>query len=277
MIMDETPQTALRLRQGAEKSAKTGQCVLGRFLTGAEKALAVHQARKSGVRALFDGGWEEAERVQVCFCPEGDCRVSLCPCGDEATCDCLYGGNPFAAAAVRTEPAVWLLITWATKFAKLEHRDLLGSLMALGIDRSMFGDLVMQQDCAYLYALPEVASELQMEWHQAGNTPIRVTQMEEKPSIIPVRGQMQRTTVASLRMDAVLSAAMGTSRTKAVALIRQGDVQRNHMPEERPDVQLQEGDLLSIHGFGRVKLDSVIGMTRKEHIAIMVEVFKRDR
>lgn len=277
MRMDETTQTALRLRQGAEKSARTGQCVLGRFLTGAEKALAVHQARECGVRALFDGGWAEAERVQVCFCPEGDCRNPLCPHGDGEDCHCLYGENPFAAAALRTEPAVWLSITWATRFAKLEHRDLLGSLMALGIDRSMFGDLVMQQDVAYLYALPEVARELLVEWHQAGNTTIRVTQLDERPNIIPVRGQLQRCTVASLRMDAVLAAAMNTSRTKAVALIRQGDVQRNHMPEERPDVQLQEGDLLSIRGFGRVRLESIMGMTRKEHIAIMAEVFRRDR
>lgn len=243
-------QTALRLRQGAEKAAKIGRSVPGRFLTAAERALAVHQARESGVLAAFDGGWDEAERMQVCFYPE-DAEAEF--------------------------SAVWLRVDWAVRFSRLDHRDLLGSLMALGLDRSLFGDLLMQEGCAYLYALPEAARQLPQSWTEAGYTPIHVCEVAEAPMIAPPQGKMMRDTVASLRMDCVLASGMAISRAKAAEMIRQGVVQRNHMEEERTDVQLAEGDLLSVRGFGRIRLTEVGGKTRKDRVAVALEVFKRER
>ncbi len=211
--------------------------------------MAVHAAREAGVQAAFDGGWADAERVQVCFHPS------------------------WAEAEFTGE---WLQITWAARFAHVGHSDLLGSLMALGIDRSFFGDLIALEDCAYLLALPEAARRLPAEWEKAGNVPVRVRALETPPVFETPRGEELRDTVASLRLDCVLASGLKTSRAKAAEMIREGLVMVDHMPEERVDRVLNEGQLLSVRGFGRIRLAQLGGVTRKERLMVTLEIFRRN-
>ena len=241
-------QMLLRLHQQAERADRLDLPVPGRFVTGEERAAAVHAAREARVAASFDGGWEGAEREQVCF-------------------------HPGWAEAEFT--AVWVEIRWAAKFAHVEHRDLLGSLMAMGMDRSFFGDLIALEDRAYLLALPEVANRLPMEWDKAGNVPVKVTLLEEAPAFEPPRGEMLRDTVASMRLDCILSAGMKTSRSRAAEIIRTGAVAVDHMPEERTDRLLEAGQLLSIRGFGRIRVQEVGSPTRKDRLPIQLEIFHK--
>ncbi len=247
-VKDSSAQLALRLRQNAERADRLDMPVPGRFVTGEERAMAVHAAREARVAASFDGGWPDAERVQVCF-------------------------HPAWAAAEFT--AVWLEIRWAAKFAHVEHRDLLGSLMALGMDRAFFGDLIALEDRAYLLALPEVAARLPVEWDKAGNVPIKVKLLEEAPAIEPPKGENLRDTVASLRLDCILSAGMKTSRGRAAEIIRTGAVAVDHMPEERTDRLLTAGQLLSIRGFGRIRVKEVGSPTRKDRLPVTLEIFHK--
>lgn len=191
MRADAEGQTALRLRQGAQRAEKLDRAVPGRFVTGMERQEAQREAKACGVLASFDGGWDDAERVQVCFHPDGvDAEFT----------------------------AVWLEISWAAKFARVGHSDLLGSLMALGMDRSLFGDLMVEDGTAYLLAMPEAAKSLQDEWHEAGHTAIRVCLLDAPPQFTPPQGAQMRDTVASLRLDCVLAAACrfrGRARRKS--------------------------------------------------------------
>lgn len=245
---DATAQLSLRLRQNAEKAERLDIPVPGRFVTGEERALAVHAAREARVNVSFDGGWADAERVQVCFHPS-------------------WAEPEFTA--------VWADIRWAARFARAEHRDLLGSLLALGMDRAFFGDLIALEDRAYLLCLPEVAARLPMEWDKAGHVPIRVTLLAEPPAFEPPRGEMLRDTVASLRLDCILAAGMKTSRSRAAEIIRSGAVAVDHMPEERTDRLLVPGQLLSIRGFGRIRLTETGTPTRKDRLPVIVEIFHR--
>ncbi len=241
-------QLALRLHQQAERADRMDMPVPGRFLTGDERSAAIHQARQSGVQAAFDGGWSDAERVQVCFHP-------------------LWAEPAFTAQ--------WLEIRWAAKFAHVEHRDLLGSLMALGMDRSFFGDLIALEDRAYLLALPEVAARLPMEWSQAGSVPLKVRVLEEAPVFEAPKGEMMRDTVASLRLDCVLSSGMRCSRGKAADMIRASLVAVDHATEERVDRLITPGQLLSVRGFGRIRLTEAGAPTRKDRIPVILEVFRK--
>lgn len=241
-------QQLLRLRQNAQRADRLDLPVPGRFVTGEERAAAVHAAREAGVAASFDGGWPDADREQVCF-------------------------HPAWAEAEFT--AVWVEIRWAAKFAHVEHRDLLGSLMGLGMDRSFFGDLIALEDRAYLLALPEAASRLPMEWDKAGNVPVKIVILEEAPHFEPPRGEMLRDTVASLRLDCILAAGMKSSRSRAAEIIRTGAVAVDHMPEERTDRLLEPGQLLSIRGFGRIRLNEVGSPTRKDRLPVMLEIFHK--
>lgn len=238
----------LRLRQWAERADRMDMPVPGRFVTGEERDLAVRASRESGVAVSFDGGWPEAEREQVCF-------------------------HPAWAEAEFT--AQWLEIRWAVRFAKVTHSDLLGSLMALGMDRSYFGDLIALDDRAYLCAVPEAARRLPTEWDKAGNVPIRAAVLDALPVFEAPKGEEMRDTVASLRMDCILASGLRTSRAKAAEMIRAGAVSVDHMPEERVDRLLEPGQLLSIRGFGRIRLAGVGDRTRKDRLPVTLEIFRR--
>ena len=114
-----------------------------------------------------------------------------------------------------------------------------------------------------------------MEWDKAGNVPLKVTQLEEAPAFEAPRGEEMRDTVASLRLDSVLASGMRTSRSKAAELIRAGLVAVDHMPEERVDYLLTEGRLLSVRGFGRIRLLTVGDRTRKDRLPVTLELFRR--
>ena len=81
----------------------------------------------------------------------------------------------------------------------------------------------------------------------------------------------------TLSCHRVVNSVGQTAPARAAEIIRQGLVQRNHTPEERVDTLLEAGDLLSIRGFGRIRLTEIGGRTRKDRISIQLEVFKRER
>ena len=239
---------ALRLRQGASRAEKLGMACPGRFVAAEERAQAQAAARGAGVAVSFDGGWPGCERVQVCFHPQEE------------------------------EPVFthqWVEVRWNSRFAHVAHGDLLGSLMALGIDRSYVGDLVAQEDRAYLCALPEAARRLPMEWQRAGNVPITVRLMEALPAITPPQGVFLRDTVPSLRLDCLLASGMKLSRAKAAEMIRQGLVMVEHQPEERVDRLLEAGQTETVRHFGRIVLRQVDGPTRKDRLPVTLEIFSK--
>lgn len=245
---DERERLILRLRQGAERADRLGMACPGRFLAAEERPLALVEAKRCGITASFDGGWPEAERVQVCFHPVGE------------------------------EPGfthVWMEVRWNAHFAKVDHRAMLGSLMALGMDRAFFGDIVVMEDHACLCVLPEVALRLPMEWTQAGRATLTVRPLDHLPDLEPPHGVQMRDTVASTRLDSILSSGMKLSRAKAAEIIRQGSVMVDHQAEERVDRMLSSGQLISVRGFGRIRLLAVGEPTRKDRLPVTLEIFSK--
>ena len=244
--MPEEAEKALlsRLESGARKAGRTGLPVPGRFIARDRYPDAVHIARMQSVACSTFGGYPLAERVQVCFHPEDE--------------EPVFTG-------------VWVKIAWNAHFSSLTHPELLGSLMALGTDRSYYGDLLCGADQGQLFCLPEIAARLPQEWTQAGRVPIRVREVSGTPELALPRGDMVSVTVASLRLDGILASALPLSRAKCQDLIRQGLVMVNHIPTERVDREIAEGDLVSVRGYGRVRLQEVRGLTRKDRMAVTLE------
>ncbi|MBR4710609.1 MAG: hypothetical protein IKP10_01150 [Clostridia bacterium] len=234
------------LRESAMRAARLDAAVPGRFLPAADAGQAIHEAREAGVLVSFDGGYPEAERVQACFHPEG-------------------------MEAVFTR--VWVTVTWNPRAAAPEHRALMGSLMALGTDRSYIGDLIAEENGAYLCCLPPLAARLPLEWTEAGRTAIRAETTDEPPVITPPKGLTVRDTVASLRLDSLLAAALRLSRGTAADMIRAGGVSVRHRPEERIDRVIQPGDVISIRGRGRVILREVLDPNRRDRYPVVFETF----
>ncbi|WP_347860656.1 RNA-binding protein [Salimicrobium sp. PL1-032A] len=159
------------------------------------------------------------------------------------------------------------------KFITLEHRDVLGAFMSLGIKREKLGDLVVQNGRIHIMVAQEISDYIKMQLTQIKKANVT---FEEKP----VREQMQTeeewkdvfSTVSSLRLDVVLKEIYRLPRKKAVMYIEAGQVKVNFRTVDDPSFLLEEGDLLSLRGKGRSKLTEVMGQTKKDKWRVTVSV-----
>ncbi|MBQ9346173.1 MAG: hypothetical protein IJT94_02380 [Oscillibacter sp.] len=196
--------------------------------------------------ALFTGGYEGAERRLILFLPDW-----LDPGNAQPPVRCFR-------AAFRPEDG-------------LTHRDLLGSLMGLGVVREKVGDILVSGDSADLLVLDSVADFLVQNWETAGRAKLTVSPVDLSHVHIPAAHcQDVRDTVSSLRLDAVASTGFRLSRGRAAELIAAGRVQVNWRDCEKPDRLVKQGDVVTARGFGKMELAEVGGVTRKGRISILV-------
>ena len=234
----------------ADKAVKTGSSA-SRFLTPAEVRRVSGSFKHKRIKLLFDGGYDNAERVRAVF---------LNPDWGE------YGRAGVVAA---------LKIEYRKQDA-LGHRDILGALMALGIERDMVGDIVSEENSATLVCLPEMSRFIIENLTKAGRVGITVSEisLDEIPAV-QEELSIKTDTVASLRLDAVLSAAFGLSRSKATELIAAGRVNLDHLPCVQPTEELVEGALISVRGLGRAKLLEVGGVSKKGRTFVRIGLYCR--
>ena len=218
------------------------------FLSPREQRLAQAMLNAAGIRTgyVFDGGCGEAERKILVFLPEWMEE----PAGDELV---------FLRAAFHGEES-------------LTHRDILGSLMGLGVTRERVGDILVSPHSADIVAAPSLRDFFLREWTQAGRVKLTVTEIGREELRLPqAQVKVIRDTVPSLRLDAVAAAAFSMSRGRAAELIAAGKVNLDHVPCLKGDKPVAEGAVLTARGFGKAKLTQVGGLSKKGRVGITVE------
>lgn len=222
------------------------------FLSPHERAVVEGLIRAEGwPRHLFFGGFADAERTVCAFLPDW--------LEEE---DWLAGQEYDPIRAIRC--------TWTG--GSLTHRDFLGSILGLGLDREKVGDLLVGDGVCDVLVLEEVADFLLLHLEQAGRVHLKVSAISlEMVSPPPVQVRTIRDTVSSLRLDAVASSGFSISRGKAADLISSGKVQLNHQECLKPDRPVNEGDTLSCRGFGKCVVKEVGGPSKKGRIMIVLE------
>lgn len=150
------------------------------------------------------------------------------------------------------------------------HRDLLGSLTALGIARDRLGDILVSDGAADVVVCGDAADYLLREWRSAGRVKLAVERVALAELAVPEqRTRELRGTVATPRLDAVTALGFSLSRARAVELIASGRVQLNHRETVKPDAPVAQGDIISARGLGKFTLASVGGMSRKGRTAVV--------
>ena len=166
-------------------------------------------------------------------------------------------------------------INYPQKFVTLEHRQILGSLMSIGLKREKFGDILMNGDRVQMITASEIADFVEMNFQEVGRN--KVT-LEKVPLDRMVHSSEEwreaLTTVSSLRLDVILSALYNVSRQKVQTLIAGGVVKVNWRVVESPAFEVAEGDVFSMRGHGRSKLISIEGKTKKDKFRIAAGVLK---
>lgn len=152
------------------------------------------------------------------------------------------------------------------------HRDILGSVLGLGITREQVGDILPLDHGGQVIVALELAEFVVTHLDRIGRTSVTCEEIDfERLAVEPERVKEIRTTVASLRLDAVAAAGFGTSRTKMAREIRSERVKVNWRVVSNPSAEVKEGDILSIRGRGRVHIDSIQGTTRKGRISALLK------
>ncbi|RKD24116.1 hypothetical protein BEP19_06825 [Ammoniphilus oxalaticus] len=149
-------------------------------------------------------------------------------------------------------------------FQKLTHRDILGALMAAGLKRDKFGDIHIHPDQAQIVVAEEIADYLRLQFTQANRVSVLLESIEFS-QLIPVVNEWKtmNITVSSSRVDVVAGEVFRLSRSKILSPIRGGSLRVNWMVVDSPSFIVQEGDIVSLRGFGRFKIQKNEGNTRK--------------
>ncbi len=117
----------------------------------------------------------------------------------------------------------------------------------------------------------EVADYLLSNWTRVHQVSVDVQEIdEEQLSVEPERIKEIRTTVASLRLDAIAAGGYGTSRSKIAREIKAEKLKLNWKPVTNPALSVTEGDVLSLRGRGRVVVSEIGGKTRKGRTTVVL-------
>ncbi|KXT82931.1 RNA-binding protein [Streptococcus oralis] len=167
-----------------------------------------------------------------------------------------------------------LEICYPSKFEQLSHGKILGTIInQLGIDRKLFGDILVDEKRAQIFVNRDFIPLFQDGIRKIGRLPVS---LEERPFTDRILSKIdyreREILISSFRLDALLSSALKLSRNQASQLIEKKSVQINYHLVEKSDYQLAVGDLISVRKFGRLKIVKDNGQTKKNKIKLSIQL-----
>lgn len=163
-------------------------------------------------------------------------------------------------------------IDYPSKFVTLEHPQILGALMSLGLKRGKFGDILIKNDQIQFFAAKEVSDYIKTNLEAIGKARVTVKELPLENAItVQDLWDHDDLTVSSLRLDTVISGVYHLSRQKSQVLIERGLVKVNWTVIETPSFLCDAGDVISVRGHGRIKIVELSGKTKKEKWRINIK------
>ena len=195
------------------------------------------------------GGYADAERKMLIYLPEYLDESALTDADSPLVClraEFFHGDSP-------------------------SHRDFLGALMGAGIGRETVGDICVGKDCCDFFVTAEIAPYVEQNFTSAGRTHLRLSRISHDQVRIPEPEVKEiKDTLASLRLDSVISSGFRIGRSLAGTYVSQGKAAIDGLPCEKPDKAVSEGAKISVRGLGKIKLSAVNGRTKKDRISVVI-------
>lgn len=152
------------------------------------------------------------------------------------------------------------------------HRDFLGALMGSGIAREALGDICVGKGSCDFFVTAQIAPYILQNFTGAGRTKVHLQQIPlEDVVIAPPETKQIKDTLASLRLDSVISAGFRIGRSQAAQYITAGKAAIDGLPCEKPDKPVSEGMTISVRGLGKIKLTTIGGQTKKGRISVIID------
>lgn len=233
-----------KITAGIRKNIPANTC----FLTPRELELAKYLfGEPEGLYAF--GGYGDAERKMLIYLPEYLEESSLME--EESPCICLranfyQGDSP-------------------------NHRDFLGALMGAGIGRETVGDICVGKEHCDFFVTREIAPYILQNFNSAGRTKLHLEAIPLSDADIPEPEVKEiKDTLASLRLDSVISSGFRIGRSLASQYVSSGKAAIDGLPCEKPDKPVSEGNKISVRGLGKIRLVQVNGRTKKDRISVVI-------
>lgn len=210
---------------------------------------------RQGISELYSGyetfgGYELSERQMIAFIPD-----ALCYAWD------------YPIACLKITPV-------NKKFAEiLSHRDVLGSLMNLGIERSKLGDILVNEEEIYVFCLENIAGFLMDELTRIRHTVVKCEQIRQDSFTFELKKELVEGIITSNRLDNVIACVCKTSRSQASQWIKGGKVFLNNRQTLQTTVECKPGELISVRSVGRFRFLDSYGETRKGRLKIQYEKY----
>ena len=196
------------------------------------------------------GGYGLSERQMAAFLP-----------------DALYYDYQYPIQIIEISPV-------NRKFAEeLSHRDYLGAVMNLGIERCKLGDILIEDGKAILFAKEELASYIMEHLTRIRHTTVKTSILPAFEDSYEPRYEELKGTVASVRLDTVLSLAYPLSRSKVTGLIEGARVFVNGKLVTSNGYRLKEGDILSVRKMGRIGYNGILSETKKGRYMVSIRIY----
>lgn len=249
----ELQQLKNRFRDLAERSYSQNIYTFTGFLGLSELAVFYQMERELNYAGIvLSGGYAEADRKIVRF-------------GEEAR---LGYETSFPIVCINIRPLM-------AKFAEnLSHRDFLGALMNLGIERSTIGDIKVGEKEAYLFCVDSIAPFICENLEQIKHTHVKctvvgsITQfLQEEPELIIIQ-------VQSLRIDAVIAKVYNISREKSLELFRAKKVYVDGRLCENNSRVIKQSETVNARGYGKFRIVGEPGETRKGKLKVEAAVYR---
>ena len=249
----DSEETLLRKRfsELADKAYNNSQYFFTNFLSAAELDIYYRMERElSYVPITVFGGTADCERVMLRFGSDAFCGY------EEA----------FPIQCIEISPLV-------EKFGEeLGHRDYLGALMNLGIERGTLGDIIIDGKHAFLFCTEKMAPYIIENLDKVRHTNVRCQIVQKIPESTITRTERRTVQVSAARADSIIAKVYNLSRGESVELFRAKKVFVNGRLNENNGGQLKPGDKVSVRGFGRFEFMETAGETRKGKLNVVVEV-----
>ncbi|WP_166243861.1 RNA-binding protein [Paenibacillus turpanensis] len=219
------------------------------FLDPRQAFIVESLARRDGnVQVYLYGGYPEAERKRACIAPD------YAQLTDEDL--------PMVVLAIESDDE---------KIGSLDHGDYLGALLGLGIKRDKVGDIHVRPDGCHCIISGEMASYVDLHLRQVHRVHVH-TEVVSLDKLQPTQTAFEELnlSVASLRLDGIVSDVVRMSRAKILAPIKAGRCKVNWRVVEDPSFALHEGDVVSLQGFGRFKIFELQGQTKTGRIRLKI-------
>ena len=236
-----------------EESIEENKQVLTPFLNPRERQIIkMLLASHKGWEVFENGGLKDAESMRVIIAPKSlepsfdDFELSLCQ------------------------------IKYDHRFNNLKHRTILGAIVNSGLKREMIGDIISDGENWQIITTQYIARILETQVTKIGSTNIEIAIVDFAELIKPINDFEELIgTFSSLRLDTFISSVYNISRSDSEELVNQGQVKVNFVLTKKSTANLTEGDLLSVRGYGRVKIISNLGETNSGKLKISYTKLRR--